>query len=473
MKTTFRLCVLMMGWALLGTASWGQQQVSGPQQPAGQPSMEQSPEAPADQSAAGPVADTRPLTGAEERTTGSRSGARNYIVPSLQLYEYADSNRHLEYTSGAHFVSATSVVGRLALQHVKRTNTLALDYMGGGQFYNNDPSLNATMHQIGLSETVQGRRWGLMLGDRGTYLPEPSFGFGGFGSFGGLGSGMGGGFGAGLGNLNPLYSPNQSILSGRGYRIGNSAIGQLTYSASARSQFTVTASYGLLRFEDATLIDSDNRVFAAGYNRMMTRHDTLGVLYGVSMFHFRGSGFGFDSHFIQLTYGRQIAGRLSLDLAAGPQVSTFKSQLSGSGQSYYWNAHASLRYRWTRSDMGLSYSRYSTAGSGLFYGAETDRLELSFDRRLTRSWSGSINPGYSHNTRLSQGTATGTKGSYDASYARAGIRRSLNRYADFNLNYSLQQQHAGSGINQANGTSLVRHVFGLGLNFHPRQIPLD
>jgi hypothetical protein len=123
--------------------------------------------------------------------------------------------------------------------------------------------------------------------------------------------------------------------------------------------------------------------------------------------------------------------------------------------------------------MGLSYSRYSTAGSGLFYGAETDRLDLSFDRRLTRSWSGSINPGYSHNTRLSQGTATGTKGSYDALYLGAGIRRSLGRYADINLNYSLQQQRVGSGVNQANGTSLVRHVFSLGLNFHPRQIPLD
>ena len=473
MRMTLRMCIVILGLTILAGSSLGQQGTSGPQQPAGQTSMDQSPEAAADQPAAGPVADTRPLTGAEERTAGSRSGARNYIVPSLQISEFADSNRRLDYTSNAHFVSATSVVGRLALQHVKRTNTLALDYMGGGQFYNNDPSLNATIHQIGLSETVQGRRWSLMLGERGTYLPEPSFGFGGFGSFGGLGSGMGGGFGAGLGNLNPLYSPNQSILTGRGYRISNTAVGQLTYAASARSQFTATASYGLLRFEDAGLIDSDNRIFAAGYNRMMTRHDTLGVLYGVSMFHFQGSGFGFDSHFIQLTYGRQIAGRLSLDLAAGPQISSFKSQLSGSTQSYHWNAHASLRYRWTRSDMGLSYSRYSTAGSGVFYGAETDRLNLSFNHRLTRSWSGSIDPGYSHNTRLSQGTAAGTKGSYDAVHFGAGIRRSLGRHADFNLHYSLQQQRAGSGVSQASGTSLVRHMFGLGLNFHPRQIPLD
>ena len=37
-----------------------------------------------------PVADTRPLTGAEEIGVGLRSRGRNYVLPSLQIYAYGD-----------------------------------------------------------------------------------------------------------------------------------------------------------------------------------------------------------------------------------------------------------------------------------------------------------------------------------------------------------------------------------------------
>jgi hypothetical protein len=428
-------------------------------------------EAAAEEPTNAPVPDTRPLTGAEEIGVGLRSRGRNYIFPALQLYAYGDSNRAIS-TSGEHGAELTgSVVGRLALHHVTRTSQLTLDYMGGGLFYARESELNATIHQIGISQSFIGRRWALTLSDRAGYLPESRFGFGGFGS---LGSGIPGGFGSGLGNLSPAFSTEQTLVTGRGYRINNTTIAQVQYTASARSAFTATASYGLLRFEDPGAIDSDQRIFSAGYNYSMTRRDTIGVTYGVSMFHFRGSDLAFDDHTVQLVYGRRVTGRLAFELGGGPQLDIFRNSLTSSSRRYYWNMRSSLHYRWSRSDLGISYGRYTSAGSGLLFGAQTDRVTVTASRRFTRNWSGSLSPGYSHNSRLQQTTGASTSVGFNSYYAGFGLRRALGRYADLSFNYNFQGQKtdASSPLGGISST-LVRHTFGVGFSWHGRQWEMD
>jgi hypothetical protein len=428
-------------------------------------------EAAAEEPTNAPVPDTRPLTGAEEIGVGLRRRGRNYVFPALQVYAFGDSNRTLS-TSGEHGTELTgSVVGRLALQHVTRTSQLTLDYMGGGLFYARESELNATIHEMGISQSFIGRRWALVLSDRAGYLPESRFGFGGFGS---LGSGIPGGFGSGLGNLSPAFSTEQTLVTGRGYRINNTTVAQVQYTSSARSALTATASYGLLWFEDPAAIDSDHRTFAAGYNYNVTRRDTLGVTYGVSMFRFRGFDLGFDDHFVQLAYGRRITGRLAFELAGGPQLDIFKNSLTGSSRRYYWNAHTSLRYRWSRSDLGISYGRYTSAGSGLLFGAQTDRVTVTAGWRFTRNWSGSFSPGYARNSRLRQTTGASTSVDFNSYYAGFGLRRALGRYADLSLNYNFQGQKtdASSPLGAINST-LVRHTFGLGFSWHGRQWEMD
>ena len=429
-------------------------------------------EAAAEEPTNAPVPDTRPLTGAEEIGVGLRHRGRNYVVPTLQVFAYGDSNRAIS-TSGQHGTELTgSVVGRLALQHVTKTSQLTLDYMGGGLFYARESELNATIHQIGISQSFIGRRWALVLSDRASYLPESRFGFGGFGS---LGSGLPGGFGSGLGNLNPAFSGEPTLVTGRGYRINNMTTAQVQYTASARSAFTATASYGLLRFEDPGAIDSDHRIFAGGYNYNMTRRDTLGVTYGVSLFHFRGSDLAFDDHFVQLVYGRRVTGRLAFELAGGPQLDIFKNSLTSSSRRYFWNMRTSLHYRWPRSDLGISYGHYTSAGSGLLYGAQTDRLGVTAGWRFTRNWSGSFSPGYAHNTRLQQTTGAGTSVGYNSYYAGFGLRRALGRYADLSLNYNFQGQKtdATSPLGALINSTLTRHTFGLGFSWHGRQLAMD
>ncbi len=466
MKTIQRACALMFGLTLLAPSAWGQQPEGAPSQPA-PPSQPQGTQAASNDEPApgGPVADARPLTGAETRTVGFRGSARNYFVPSFQIMEMADSNRYVAYGTNPSFVAATSIVGHLALQRVTRKNQFTLDYSGGGLLYNNYSDLNATIHQLGLTETVKGRRWQFVIGDFGSYLPESAFGFAGFGGFGSIGS---------LGNITPSFIPNQSIFSGRGNRIANSTVAQLEYRVSARSSVTLNGSYGLLRFDDPAAIDSDQRIFSIGYNRALSRHNTLGILYGVGMLRFRGASFGIDDHYIQLIYGRQITGRMAFEIGGGPEIDVFKSPASGSDQRYYWNLRSSLHYRWPRSDVSLAYTRYTTTGSGVYFGAQTDSVHCIWSWRLTRAWSGSFGPGYGHNRSISQSSTTGGTTSYDSVYTYASLSRDFGRYTSIFINYNLQHQLTDFG-SSATGVkkNLTRHIFGLGFNFHGRQFPID
>lgn len=474
MKLPLRVLIALLSLTVAVAAAPAQEPATSTP-PSGQPPTTSPPggqEAAAEEPTNAPVPDTRPLTGAEEIGVGLRHASRNYVVPALQVYAYGDSNRSISATGGQGAELAGSVVGRLALQHVSRTSQLTLDYMGGGMFYARESDLNATIHQIGVSEALTGRRWALQLSDQASYLPESSFGFGGFGS---MGSGLSGGFGSGLGSLSPAFSPDQTVVTGRGYRINNTTIGQVQYLASRRATLTATAAYSLLRFEESGAIDSDQRIFSAGYNYEMTRRDTLGVTYGVSMFRFRGSDLAFDDHFVQLVYGRRVTGRLAFELGAGPQLDIFKNSLAGSSHRYFWNLHSSLRYRWSRSDLDISYGRYTSSGSGLLYGAQTDSLTVSLGHGFTRNWSGSFSPGYAHNSRLQQTTGASTSADFNSYYVTFGLQRALGRYADASVNYTFQGQKTDvtNPLGVMANSTLNRHTFGLAFSWHGRQLAMD
>lgn len=428
-----------------------------------------------DRIADAPTPDTRPLSGAEDISVGLRHGARNYVLPSLQLNVYGDSNQVSAPGGTGDVEMRGSAVARLALQHVTRKTQLTLDYMGGGVFNSRDPDLNSTIHQFGITQSVRGRRWGLMLADRASYLPEASFGYSGFGGMGGFSPGLGGSFGSTLGNLNPVNTPNQSIFSGRGDRVSNTAVVQLEYTASARSGFTASGSYGILRFGESGFIESDQRVFSVGYNYMATRKDTIALRYGYSQFRFKGVSLGFDNHFAHLSYGRRITGRAAFELSGGPQVMIFRNSPTGSNRNYSWNGHTALHYRVSRADLGLSYGHFTSSGSGVLFGAETDQLQGSLGFRLTRNWSALLSPGYAHNSRLRETTAGNFSVNYDNVYAGFGLRRALGSYMDVSFNYNLQDQRVSvTGTpGTLSGSSYLRHMFGFGLSWHTRPIEID
>jgi hypothetical protein len=417
------------------------------------------------------IPDTRPLSGVEDFEVETAGRSRNFVVPSLRLSAFGDSNRAILDSGERGIEMRGSIVGNLAVHRVSRRNDFALDYVGGGLINARNSDLNGMIHQMGFTESYVGRRWGITLGDHLSYLPESSFGFSGFGPS----IGYGGGFGGGLANWNPAFSGAQSLFTGRGNRLANSALAQLQYIASSRSSFTLSGSYGLLRFMESEGIESDFGMASAGYNYALSRRDTIAVSYGFAAFRFKGSDFHLDNHFVNLLYGRRLTGRMAFELSGGPQFTVSRSPLFGSENRVSWNAHSSLSYQLSRTSLHLSYSHYTSAGSGLLFGASTDRVRGSVGRQLTRHWYWSIGPGYSRNARLSQSPTVGTVSTYHSIYAMTGLHRELGRYTDLSLSYSSHNQWSDainpSGINS--GRSYLRHHFGVSLTWHTPRIAMN
>ena len=418
--------------------------------------------------------DSRSFSGAEEFTAGTRERLRSYFFPSLEVSEMADSNSPL--TSESHeFETMESLTARLTLQKATKHSQLAVDYVGGEQIYNQDSQLDTTIHQLGVTQSYQGRRWGFLLDDRASYLPEAAFGYGGFGWMGALGPSLGGAFGSILANLNPAFDPNAGLFTGRGSRISNATVAQVQYAAGPRSSITVSGSYGFLHFQTPGFIDSKNAFFLVAYSRTLTPRDYFGINYGFGIFQYPQGGESFQTNLLELSYGHRITGRLAVEVGGGPQLNVFKSPLTGSSTAPLWTAHCSLDYRVHKGAVALSYDRYTANGGGLLTGADTHLVQLAWTIQLTRNWSGSLEPSYSHSRSLSQTTSGENDYTYNSAYVGASLSRGLGRYTTMFITYNLQSQGSTTAPCLAGncGTSLPRHMVGIGFDWHPRQITTD
>ncbi len=422
------------------------------------------------------TSDTRPLSGAEQFTLGQMAKTRNYVLVSGDFYETADSNAGVN-GSGTNFDIVSSFSGHIELHRVWARYELMTDYIGGGSIYKDSSGLNSTFHQFGLTQKIAWPRWSLKLNDYLSYLPVSSFGFLGYTS--GL---PGTGVNlvnvspvSNLANVNPLFIPNETIFTVQGPRIGNTVLGEVDYKISPRSSFTATGSYGILHFSGTGFINSNNVVFLTGYSHDFTAKDSIGVIYGFSRFWFTGTNI--DDHSVQLAYGRRLTGRLALQLSAGPAIYMVSDPVSGSGRQLTWTALGGLTYGFQRSSyLTVSYATYLTSGSGALTGAQTHSVQMTATRPLSRMWAASLDAGFSHNTAL-QGTTTRTNAAFNTWYGGPTLSRPLGRHTRLYFNYYLQRQTGTTNASCITGgvcsSSLLRHLFGVGVNFHSRPYLLD
>jgi hypothetical protein len=459
--------------ALCALPAWSQQKdprLNQPVQPlpgvsSGESSSKGSPNAAGDQANA-MKPDTRPLSGAEQFSLGSPGGGRSILTLNIRFRELADSNN--SSGTGTDWTSASVVNGDIGIQHNSARSEFTAVYAGGGTLYNTRVDQNETFHQVSLTERILGRRWTLLLSDAAGYLPEASFGFGGLN--GGLGS-LGGPFG----NLNPLFDPSQSILTGRARRISNTFVGEVQYTISPRAAFTVSGSYGLLHFLDDGFIDNRSVGLRTGYNYALNSRDTIGVNYGFNRFSFNGQD-ALMNHVAQLAYGRRITGRLALQLYGGPSFTTFETSAASAsrGIDFSWSAGALLRYQMARTGVSLSYLHGISGGAGIFAGAERDEIQTTVDRKLTRQLSGGANFGFARNAGLGQALGSGavvpSNTRFNSLYGGVSLNRPLGRRLSLAFSYTLERQTASNAvcITAICGATYLRHQFGLGLNWSLR-----
>lgn len=477
-KTNQAWGVILLGLVLCVPAAWAQQK--DPRlNPPGAPLPpitpgESSSVTAGDQAAPAAAArqDKTPLTSAQVWSPGKSGAGRNFLLPSLSIYGGGDTNPMGSQSKGD-LSAVTTFGGQLALQRVWERNEFVTEYAGGGTFYSSASDRNRFYQDLHLSYRTWGRRWTFLLADSVGYSPEGGAG-GGLG-ISQLGTGPGSISGNPLVNLNPQVSPNQSIVSANARRLSNTVVGEYQLSVGRRSAVTFGGSYGILRFLDPGSIDSDLVGFRAGYNYSVTARDTLALSYSGSLSRFLGTGRENISHAVQLSYGRRVTGRMSLHVAAGPQITALDTALGTRESLMSWSLDSLMRYHFDQADATLAYRHGVSGGSGVFLGSQIDEVSVSLSRQLSRLWRGSVDFAFAHNGSL-QEIALGAAGrSFNTWRGGFELSRPVGRYARMYFRYGVERQSAANVVCSGASCPLfgTRQIFGLGFNFRFKTIELE
>jgi hypothetical protein len=149
---------------------------------------------------------------------------------------------------------------------------------------------------------------------------------------------------------------------------------------------------------------------------------------------------------------------------------------------------ASLRYRFPKVSLDLSYEHYITSGSGFFAGAESDIARLTASRPLGRIWSITSDIGYSRNSRVlpvncpSGSNAASCPGvsanTYQYGFAGLGVHRMFGRnfhaFASYQFNDLAFDNSYCQTTNPGPCSRISQRSVGtIGLDWTPRPIRLD
>ena len=484
-----KLCmawVVLGGLVLLGPMAKGQDPSTGPQKPISPVGAEESTSR-ARQSDEGTlpaqepkiIPDARPLAGAQNLALGAIAFNHVFLQPSFNVTTQAErfpDNSVL--ANGNNFQYLSYLTGRLGLNRTSGRSELLLDYTAGGTFSNNPIQGNAAIQNLDFSDTIHWGRWSQLFGDQFSYLSESPFGFGGLGGLNNLGIGLGNGAGGALGpspSFRADLLPNQTILTVRSPRISNAVIAQTDYELSRRSSLTFVGSYGILKFMDGGLQDGRNVLFQAGFNHTLNRKDAVSVQYRFSEFMFPNQSERIDDHSMQLTYAKRIAGRLSWQAGAGPEVNVFRTPLAGSSTRVNWTFSSTLSYQRNVTSVGFNFNRFLSGGSGILQGAQTSQFEGFLNRSLGRNWDTGLSLGYSRNQSLQQTTPAANTISVDTWFATARVGRRFGRSGNLFFAYTAQKQSNISSVCllSACGLNTMTHIVSVGYNWGLRPIVIE
>jgi hypothetical protein len=512
----------MLAVALTGALApaWAQDNTPAPTGDATQPQQPQEPvPAYGQENAPPPVAENPPLSGLDLPNLEPNSAPISYIKAGATFSESADTNV-TNSLGGGQYASITRGLGSLTLQRLWSHYDLAADYIGGVGYYDVHGEGLKSLQQGDIDQKITWKRGQLSLRDSFSYLPEGNFG-GGYGSTGSegissLGTTAFGQFwgGGGLGTL------------GLASRIINVALADVEESLTPKSSFTAAGGYAITHFygndvqTGGPFIGTSQMSAQVGYDRLISAHTQLALVYGYQDFNFSIQGTAFHSHVFEGMYGHRISGRMDFLAAFGPQLTFIDEQSAvcsnpmipiffctlGGGQiiptvikdtKIGVAGQARLRYRFPKTSLELSYQRYETSGAGLFAGAESDVARLTAGRPISRVWGIFFDLGFSRNGRIQplseeqvkacQATSSGGTQTpppcpsndaavYTYGFLGGGVHRPFGRswhmFASYQFN-ELAYDHSfcvqGATCNRISN----RGVFTLGLDWTPRPLRID
>jgi hypothetical protein len=432
-----------------------------------------------------PIDENPPISGLDEPALGPHAAPVSYLQPGATLSEAADSNVG-NTLGGQNLRSVTRALGSLTLRRLWSNYKLAVDYAGGVGYYDAPGVGFKALQSLALDQKISWKRGQLSLRDDGSYLPE-------------------GNFAAAYGSLNPQEGAGgilgEGIFGGTVFgalgqvpRLMNVGAADISENLSPKSALTLAGGYGLVHFygNDSELngvpfLGSSEVTAQGGYDRILSPHNQVALIYGYQGFRFSATGTAFHTQVIQLAYGHRVSGRMDFTIGAGPQIVQLSVCTVQSGLCVYNTTVADvrvgvagqfkLRYKFPRTSLELSYRRMDTNGSGFFAGAESDIARLQVSRPLSRVWSGFADLGFAKNSRINPEIGGGINANtYTFGFAGAGVHRMLGRnfhaFASYQFNeLSFDRSFCGS----AKGCSRIsqRNVATIGLDWTPRPIRIE
>jgi len=513
MSKRHSLWALFVWLPLLGlTAAWGQD--SSPQQPAGG-MPDSSPQQPApaygqdNDNSTPSIAENPPISGLDMPNLEPHAAPLSYLQAGAHLSETVSSN--LQNSLGGSDTSTISdALGSLELRRLWSNYDLSLAYIGGVGYYNAVGIGLRQIEELGVNQKITWKRGEFGIRDAFSYQPEGTFGS----SYGSVGT-----IGATVGAQSAFFGGTALGALGQVPRIMNLSLVDVVESLTPKSSVTVTGGYGFVHFlanepsVGNSFIGNGQVTGQVGYSRLLGPHDQGALVYGYQGFTF-STGASFHVNVIQLMWGHRISGRMDFLIGAGPQFLQVYNlltpvniptsadtvppcQIGGTLTNPVLECptnslrvsvagRASLRYRFPKVSLDLTYEHFLTSGSGFFAGAESDIATLSASRRLGRIWTGFSDIGYSRNSRVLPSTCSpGESGAscpgvsaniYQYGFAGLGLRRNFGRnfkaFASYQFNYlSFDSSYCASSA-PCNRTS-QRQTGSIGLDWTPRPIRLD
>jgi hypothetical protein len=459
-----------------------------------------------------PVTENPPITGLDVPGLEPHAAALSYLQPRVDVMETADSN--LENALGKSAVhSVGRAFGGVDLQRLWKNYKLSLDYTGGVGYYSTQGLGVRQVQQLDLDQRINWKRGQLGIRDSFSYLPEGNFGTA-YGAMNGLGQLLGAGS---LGGGSVLLGDSVFGSLGDVPRIMNLALVDAVENLTPKSSVTASVGYAFVHYTDTlnsqilganlagstiSFLGNTQETGEVGYDRLLGPHDQAAILYAYQNFDFSVSDAAFHSQIAQLLWGHRISGRMDLVVGAGPQLTTIHEVSQGCepfstipsecvllGQPLVTTTldttrlsaagRASLRYKFPKTYLALTYQHRNTSGSGFFAGAISDIVILSASRPLSRIWSVTLDAGYAKNKRLQLPSASGglPGNSFDEGFAGIALHRRLGRtihiYGSYEFNeLSFDSSFCAATSGPCNRIS-QRHLGTIGLDWTPRPIRLD
>ncbi len=238
---------------------------------------------------------------------------------------------------------------------------LALDYMGGVGYYTLQGQGLKSLQQMDFDQKITWKRGQLSVRDSFSYLPEGNFG-GAYGSIGSQGIASLGGTSFGV------FCEWHGVLGTLGLapRIMNVSIADISENLTPKSAITAAGGYAFTHFYGNDLSTGTNFIGSSqtsaqvGYNRSLTSHTQIALVYGYQGFDFSVVGTAFHSHIIQGMYGHRISGRMDLLLGRGTAIyedrfakfGLQRSEHSGHSLRFGFGRHRDPRDRQDHQDRG-------------------------------------------------------------------------------------------------------------------------